>query len=745
MIAVAYYLLKVIICSGILYGYYHLALKDKVFHQWNRFYLLGCVLISMVLPLVQFEMNTPVQPDSKVITVLQIVSGADEYVREVNAKPLPWVTADLISIAVYLLVSLSTLTLFIVALRKIHRMIRRNESIPIEDFYFLNTTEPGTPFSYFRYLLWNREIALDSDNGQRILEHELVHIREKHSWDKLFMQLTLVIFWINPFFWLIRKELSLVHEFIADKKTVGQGDAQAFARLLLETSFPGYAPMMTNSFFTSTIKRRLAMMTKKQHPGLNYFSRLMMIPVLFALLFVFSVKAKTMFTPEPNVYRLDKPVTVVIDAGHGGTDAGSRNGSTNEKDINLEIVKTIKRLNTNPNLNIVLARENDILQPVPQKVDFTKQANGDLFISVHVNAAPTAERSGIEAVVSGNADNPFSQQNARIASLLLKNVSSVYKTDLAIKKRERTVYVLDKNVCPSVIIEMGYLTNDNDLQFVSNATNQEKLARQVLKSIEDYFNPSVQVLASGTNPVAKDTSIKPRIELRKYEDQLTITPGQVKKGDVNISSDTIFIKGPISMFTKKSLPTDVRYTIDGKLSYPAEVDRLEPESIFSISVNKGKTIGDKGSIDIITKAGVAVNPRLAQSVKTSTAAEPITFTGSSTTFAGKAEAPSIETDFTGTSQPFIATSETKTEEPVTISLSGKTYGTMDKAGVIRVKRDANLPMPLYIVNGEEKTPDELNQINPDSIRELKVLKGDDAEKSYGAKGKNGVILITTRK
>lgn len=694
MIAVAYYLLKVMICSGILYGYYHLALKDKVFHQWNRFYLLGSIMMAVLLPLVQLELDTPVQPESKVITVLQIVTGADEYVREVNARPQPWVTAELISIAAYGLVSAVTLVFFLMALRKIHQMIRRNEAIAIDDFYFLNTTEPGTPFSYFRFLLWNREIALDSDSGQRILEHELVHIREKHSWDKLFVQLVLVLFWINPFFWLIRRELNLVHEFIADQKTVRQGDAQAFARLLLETSYPGYAPMMTNAFFTSSIKRRLAMMTKKQHPGLNYFSRLMMIPVLFMLLFAFSVKAKTLLKENPRQLNLDKPVTVVIDAGHGGTDAGAKADNLAEKNINLAIVQEIKRLNSNPNLNLVFTRESDVFHNVKEKAAFSQKSNADLFISIHVNNAPGPDKSGIEAVVASSTDHQYMQQNARLATLILKNISSVYKTDMTIKKKDKKVYVLDMNTCPSVLIEMGYLSNQTDRQFITDKSNQEKLARQVLKSIEDYFNPSVQVLATGTSPVAKDTSIKPRIELRKYEDQMTITPGQVKKGDVNISSDTIFIKGPISMFTKKSLPTDVRYTIDGKLSYPAEVDRLEPESIFSISVNKGKTIGDKGSIDIVTKAGVAANPRLAQSVKTTTAAEPITFTGSSTTFAGKAEAPSIETNFTGTSQPVIATSETKTEEPVTISLSGKPYGTMDKTGIIRIKRDPNLPMPL---------------------------------------------------
>lgn len=700
MIAFAYYLLKVMVCSGILYGYYHLALKDKVFHQWNRFYLLGSVLIAMLLPLVQVEVNTPVQSESKVITVLQMVSGADEYVREVNAKPLSFMNGELLSVVAYVLVSIATLVLFLLALYRIHQMIRRHETVAIDDFYFLNTSEPGTPFSYFRFLLWNREIPLDTENGQRILEHELVHIREKHSWDKLFMQLTLVAFWINPFFWLIRKELSLVHEFIADRKTVGNGDTKAFARLLLETSFPGYAPMMTNAFFTSSIKRRLAMMTKQQQPGLNYFSRLMMIPLLFILLFVFSVKAKTIFNPEPNAYQLDTPVTVVIDAGHGGTDAGAMSGSISEKNLNLAFAKEIKRLNTNPNLNLVLTRETDVFHNVKEKVEFSQKSNADIFISIHINAAPSEDRSGIEAVVSGKTDNAFSIQNTRLATLLLKNISAVYKTEMTIKKREKTAYVLDKNICPAVIVEMGYLTNTNDLQFISNEANQEKLAKQVLKSIEDYFNPSVQVIANNKESKAKDTSGKPRIELTRYDPQNSSMNGGVSKVSLTASSDTLYFTAPISSQLKKTLPADVKYTINGKPSYPAAVERLKPEEIFSIAVNKGRTMGDKGSIDIITKSAVP----------------PAT------------PAPQISPN-----------------QPLIISLSGKNTNPNEKPGMVGIKRDPNAPEPLYIVDGVERTKEELNEINPDKIAEVKVLKNDDAEKTYGSKSKNGVIIITTRK
>ncbi len=72
MIAIAYYLLKVTIISGLLFGYYHLALKDKVFHQWNRFYLLASVVFSLIMPFISFTIQTSGQQENRIITALQV-------------------------------------------------------------------------------------------------------------------------------------------------------------------------------------------------------------------------------------------------------------------------------------------------------------------------------------------------------------------------------------------------------------------------------------------------------------------------------------------------------------------------------------------------------------------------------------------------------------------------------------------------------------------------------------------------
>ena len=154
MIAFIYYLLKVVICSGILYGYYYLALRDKVFHQWNRFYLLGSIVVSIFLPLVNISMSAPVQHNSKIISALEIVTGADEFVRTAEASSSSQFSMEMLAGLGYTVVSLILLFIFMYALNRIQKMIRRNQSVAVDDFYFLNTNEPGTPFSFFRFLLW---------------------------------------------------------------------------------------------------------------------------------------------------------------------------------------------------------------------------------------------------------------------------------------------------------------------------------------------------------------------------------------------------------------------------------------------------------------------------------------------------------------------------------------------------------------------------------------------------------------
>ena len=391
MLAIAYYILKVIICSGILFGYYRLALHNKIFHRWNRFYLLSAVVVSLSFPLIKINIwHTPAEDDGQIIRLLNVVTTGDEYVYEASSSGSFHLSGEQVAMVVYAVVSLALIIILFQALIKLSRLARRNPLQKIQHINLVQTEAKGTPFSFFRYIFWNRNIDMHSDAGKKIFIHEMVHVTEKHSADKLFMHIVLIFFWCNPFFWLIRREMNMIHEFIADSKAIEDNDTAAFAAMILHAAYPQQAFGLTSSFFSSSIKRRLLMLTKMQNPSVHYISRLLALPLLTFIFVAFTVKTKQLLPNQNDVQniKLETPVTVIIDAGHGGDDGGaiSKDG-IREKDITLSLSKKIKALNSNKDVKIILTRDKDITQPVRDKVDFAVQQKPDVFISLHVGWA----------------------------------------------------------------------------------------------------------------------------------------------------------------------------------------------------------------------------------------------------------------------------------------------------------------------------------------------------------------------
>lgn len=291
MTAFLFYLLKVMLCSGVLFLYYHLALRNKAFHQWNRFYLLATVVLSLLLPLCRFTfLHTDTDPNDA-LALLRSLQRADETLEEFVLVSNNGLSQEQWFYVGYGLVCSVLLFSFLFSLFRIIRLVRTHTCRTLNLITLVDTDVAGTPFSFFHFVFWNRKLSLDTETGRQVFQHELVHVQEKHTLDKLLLQLTLIFFWCNPFFWLIRNEVRNIHEFIADKKAVGEENAGALAALLLQTAYPTQYAAFTNAFFQSSIKRRLMMLSKKQ--SLTYASRLLALPVIALLSFAFTVRTKT--------------------------------------------------------------------------------------------------------------------------------------------------------------------------------------------------------------------------------------------------------------------------------------------------------------------------------------------------------------------------------------------------------------------------------------------------------------------
>lgn len=196
MIAFAYYLLKVMICSGVLFLYYHLALRNKLFHQWNRFYLLAAIVISLLAPVVQVSIMHQISEEpNQAIKVLQVIQSADGYLEEITIGGHGQLSTGQWLMIAYVIISAVILISLLLSLKKVFSIVRSHTVQWIEKIKFINTKVQGTPFSFFDFIFWNQEIDLQTETGQQIFQHELVHVKEKHTIDKLFIQLTLIFFW----------------------------------------------------------------------------------------------------------------------------------------------------------------------------------------------------------------------------------------------------------------------------------------------------------------------------------------------------------------------------------------------------------------------------------------------------------------------------------------------------------------------------------------------------------------------
>lgn len=293
------YFIQVIISSGILYGFYHFVLRNTLFHKYNRYYLLASVLLSVFVPF----LNIPIYFSGNNHTTNGIVNtifyfGMDqgkEVVVSIN-KSMTKVDGfnwSQILLIAYIFITLLAFLRMIVSLIKITNLKRKYPVEKIDSISFYKTNEPGTPFSFFNALFWNNKIELHSPKGQQIFRHEIFHIRQLHTVDVLFLEMVSALFWINPFFHLIKKETKAIHEFLADEFAIQSSDKWQYAELLLMQALQTRHSIV-NPFFHNQIKRRIAMIQNSTTTGKQYLRKLLTLPALAIVLalFAFNYKAR---------------------------------------------------------------------------------------------------------------------------------------------------------------------------------------------------------------------------------------------------------------------------------------------------------------------------------------------------------------------------------------------------------------------------------------------------------------------
>lgn len=228
----------------------------------------------------------------------------------------------------------------------------------------------------------------------------------------------------------------------------------------------------------------------------------------------------------------NKPFTLVIDAGHGGKDPGAigRRG-TKEKHINLSVAKSFGRAVANryPEIKIIYTRSKDVFIPLNQRAKIANQAKADLFISIHTNASKNRSARGCETFTLGagssaealaaakyenevilkeenfeatyNGFNPSSTESYIIFELLRghdmeKSVSCAEHIQNRMVTRSKLhnrgvssagFLVLHQTAMPSILIELGFISNSTEEKMLASSSGQEKLVKGIFEGFCNYY------------------------------------------------------------------------------------------------------------------------------------------------------------------------------------------------------------------------------------------------------------------
>ena len=183
---------------------------------------------------------------------------------------------------------------------------------------------------------------------------------------------------------------------------------------------------------------------------------------------------------------------VVIDPGHGGHDDGttSQNKIYKEKNVVLSIGYTYFRNYLNDeDLKVYWTRKGDTYPTLYERAAFPKKVDADIFISVHMNSFPKATPKGTEVFYStrNNILQPNGLSSYTMASMFLKNITSTFSTFNRGVKTAAYV-VTNMNTVPAVLLEYGFLSNEDDLAKFSKLENQDKAAEVLYDTIEEIFD-----------------------------------------------------------------------------------------------------------------------------------------------------------------------------------------------------------------------------------------------------------------
>lgn len=284
------YLLKVNAGITLFYAFYKLFCQRDTFFRWHRAALLCFLAISILYPLMDIQEWVNRQPAIHELTVyyMAVILAEESIVTPTIQTPE---TPTLMNLCQWIyLTGIGVLLLrFMMQLASILHMRMQGTPVWIGKQRVINLPFNAAPFSFFQWIFVHLP-SIDNDNRKEILTHEQTHARQWHSLDAILSEAVCIVCWFNPFAWLLKNEIRLNLEYLADEKVTNTvQDPRVYQYHLLGLANPNRQTGLYNNFNVSHLKRRIIMMNKKRTCTTGRLKYALFAPLTAALLLVSNI------------------------------------------------------------------------------------------------------------------------------------------------------------------------------------------------------------------------------------------------------------------------------------------------------------------------------------------------------------------------------------------------------------------------------------------------------------------------
>ena len=292
---------------GVLLGLYYILFEREKMHRFNRFYLLSAVVFSLALPLVTIPLYVEAAASPQALPMEQYLEFREQQMpgenittgnHEVTVTPTYEAPEAIyinyspyIAWGLYLSVVLVLSVRFIVNILRFYKIRRNSLIVSYKGTNLVLLNQDVLPHTYLNNIYVSKNEYENKLIAPELFTHELTHVRQYHTLDILFIETLKTIFWFNPLLYFYKKAIQLNHEFLADEKVIDStANTVYYQKLLLEKASVGTTFSMASNLTFSLTKKRFIMMTKTTSTTKAGFIKLVIVPVITALIMLLCTK-----------------------------------------------------------------------------------------------------------------------------------------------------------------------------------------------------------------------------------------------------------------------------------------------------------------------------------------------------------------------------------------------------------------------------------------------------------------------